>query len=662
MAVTTNLYPPIVDTVMPAFLVGSESPEENTCRVYFSLSLFNAITEIENVQVTVRNQVTNKSALNATKYPSEVMLKELLVDEDKETNDKYYIEITPQDMENNNFVVDKYYKVQLRFTSKDVPTKPSLSTPQAIDAWLSSNLQYFSEWSTVCLIRGISTPLLYLQDFDGGITEIYSTIANTQIIGRLNFADENENETLNYYRVQLYDRLNNLLLDSGDIYTNDYTDVNSISYTINYDLTIQATYYFKLTYVTSNLYQNTEEYSFTVISADVPVPDIDLTVEEDEDNGSLRVQVNSSEGAIDLFTGSLIVRRASSKNDFNTWEDMFIQTFEDAPYIEFVWHDYTIESGTFYWYAVQAYDKTGTRSPMKKAADPKMVVFEDIFLTSGDKQLKIRFNPSLTSFKHTLSEVKIDTIGSKYPFIKRNGYVDYVQFPLGGLITSAMDGEGLFTSKTEIYKDMIPYYNAYNEEKNIPIWQDTVWEKKFRDKVMDFLYEDNLKLFRSPTEGNFIIRIMDLNFQPNQTLGRRLWAFSSNAYEMEDCTLENLYKYGIFINKGDTLYGSGDGEDESLLRPIRRVVFLDSEDEFPDEWMSQVLYVFDGQFYMWDETENIYYIISIPYWNNVDDPEDLKKCIGKGKTLYASKLDLYLWNRETKQFEKLSEIQELTEV
>ena len=65
---------------------------------------------------------------------------------------------------------------------------------------------------------------------------------------------------------------------------------------------------------------------------------------------------------------------------------------------------------------------------------------------------------------------------------------------------------------------------------------------------------------------------------------------------------------------------------------------------------------------MWDETENIYYIISIPYWNNVDDPEDLKKCIGKGKTLYASKLDLYLWNRETKQFEKLSEIQELTEV
>ena len=235
---------------------------------------------------------------------------------------------------------------------------------------------------------------------------------------------------------------------------------------------------------------------------------------------------------------------------------------------------------------------------MKKAADPKMVVFEDIFLTSGDKQLKIRFNPSLTSFKHTLSEVKIDTIGSKYPFIKRNGYVDYVQFPLGGLITSAMDGEGLFTSKTEIYKDMIPYYNAYNEEKNIPIWQDTVWEKKFRDKVMDFLYEDNLKLFRSPTEGNFIIRIMDLNFQPNQTLGRRLWAFSSNAYEMEDCTLENLYKYGIFINKGDTLYGSGDGEDESLLRPIRRVVFLDSEDEFPDEGMSQVLYVFDGQFYM----------------------------------------------------------------
>ncbi len=41
MAAINNLYPPIVDTYMPAFLINSENAEKNICRVYFSLSLFN---------------------------------------------------------------------------------------------------------------------------------------------------------------------------------------------------------------------------------------------------------------------------------------------------------------------------------------------------------------------------------------------------------------------------------------------------------------------------------------------------------------------------------------------------------------------------------------------------------------------------------------------
>ena len=43
MAVTINLYPPVVDTVMPAFLIGSAAAQENICRVYFSLSLYNKL-------------------------------------------------------------------------------------------------------------------------------------------------------------------------------------------------------------------------------------------------------------------------------------------------------------------------------------------------------------------------------------------------------------------------------------------------------------------------------------------------------------------------------------------------------------------------------------------------------------------------------------------
>ena len=58
MAININLYPPIVNTYMPAFLV------DDVCRVYFSLSQYNIIEDIENVQVTLRNQNTNDSMLN----------------------------------------------------------------------------------------------------------------------------------------------------------------------------------------------------------------------------------------------------------------------------------------------------------------------------------------------------------------------------------------------------------------------------------------------------------------------------------------------------------------------------------------------------------------------------------------------------------------------
>lgn len=119
------------------------------CRVYFSLSIFNSLSEITNAQVTVRSQLTNLSVLHKEKYPCEIMLKQVKTDTSRTTNDKYYIEIKPEDLENCNFIVDQYYKVQIRFTSIDAEDPGiDLEDPdavQAIDAWLTRNLSKFSE-------------------------------------------------------------------------------------------------------------------------------------------------------------------------------------------------------------------------------------------------------------------------------------------------------------------------------------------------------------------------------------------------------------------------------------------------------------------------------------------------------------------------------------
>jgi len=41
----------------------------------------------------------------------------------------------------------------------------------------------------------------------------------------------------------------------------------------------------------------------------------------------------------------------------------------------------------------------------------------------------------MNSFKNDIPEQKVETIGSKYPFIFRNGNVYYKEFPIGGLLS-----------------------------------------------------------------------------------------------------------------------------------------------------------------------------------------------------------------------------------
>jgi hypothetical protein len=106
--------------------------------------------------------------------------------------------------------------------------------------------------------------------------------------------------------------------------------------------------------------------------------------------------------------------------------------------------------------------------------EPICCSFDDIFLTSGDRQLKIKFNPGVSSFQRTLQEAKVETIGSKYPYVKRNGYVNYIQFPLSGLVASAMDEDGLFTTKDEVYQGNTKLYDEYNQAKEIKPYNDFI--------------------------------------------------------------------------------------------------------------------------------------------------------------------------------------------
>ena len=130
----------------------------------------------------------------------------------------------------------------------------------------------------------------------------------------------------------------------------------------------------------------------------------------------------------------------------------------------------------------------------------------------------------------------MDTIGSKYPFISRNGNVNYKEFSISGLISYQMDNVELFMTKEEL---------GISEVNNNLTSENITAERLFKNKDLDWLNDGKPKVFRSPSEGNYIVRLMNVSLSPQDGLSRMLHSFSCTAYEIAEFTISNLKYYGL---------------------------------------------------------------------------------------------------------------------
>ena len=99
-----------------------------------------------------------------------------------------------------------------------------------------------------------------------------------------------------------------------------------------------------------------------------------------------------------------------------------------------------------------------------------------------------------------------------------------------------MDEENLFMSKED--------FNVSEKTTNL-ISENIAAERIFKTKVLEWLTNGKPKVFRSPTEGNFIVRLMNSSLTPNDTVGRMLHTFNSTAYEVADFNYNNLIELGF---------------------------------------------------------------------------------------------------------------------
>lgn len=591
MAIEKNYYPPVLDTYMPAFPVKVENNKEKAeIKIYFSISAYNSYSQIkDNVQVRVQNQYTNDNMLLGKYITNGIKVTQPSIDETRTGEDKYYVTLTQKDFWNEDkesdekekakkFALNQYMKVQIRFSVSGNATKVLYSDEnQPNNQWFNDNVENFTEWSKVCLIRPISKPHLYIQQLNqdsltGVASSTFYVNDLTDLTGHLYFEDDKEQEKLESYRIKLFidDKNEELIIDSGLIYANESTP-NYFNYTFNYQLRGDVDYRVNFEYTTITKFNESKDFYIKLIEGGGTTLKAKITTTPQNDLGRMKINVKHNDNIVSGFIGIINFRRTSSESNYTIWEDVHRVYISDGTPLDYTWYDYTTKSGVFYRYGVQRIDDLGRRGVLlreTKLVDGDDILvsslndLEDIFIVRDGKMLCLKYNSSVDSLTPNILSAVSQTLGSKYPFITRNGIMDYKTFSLNALISCQsddydlveMDEEGhnnfdyinFFTSKEKMYgNEVSKEYEDYNMLNNINKQNDFAYERDFREAVIDFLKEDNVKLFRSAPEGNLLVKFSDISLTPETGIGRLVYNLSATVTEVDDYSLNNIDKYSI---------------------------------------------------------------------------------------------------------------------
>lgn len=589
-----NLYPPIVSSLNPVFPIGVKP------KIYFSLSAYNSIDQINQdiVQISVVNQRTNQNAvITESNNNSNILITSIMED-----SDGYYISLPVAKLK---LEIDNYYKVQIRFLSISANISENIDEARiSFQTKYNTYLDFLSEWSSVTLIKPISKPFLQLQGLDGEIPRVKTIVESSSLMvkGTLNFESENEEEYLKSYKMWLYEgdtkRVSldsSLIIETPILYPQKY-DNNKIEYLFKYNLKNDYQYLLKIKYTTIGGYEGNKIYYLT---SDVESTDTDVKIEsivyDDKPNGRIVIEYRTQEGhPIETGDGCLVLKRSSSEDNFTIWEDLQYFSYDKPKEIEQDFYiDYLVQDGVGYKYQFVLEDAEGRRGINKNIpthqndwrhtieAGKDKIIFSDIDFLSliGDdtEHINIKLNPNVSNFQYTVVESKTDTLGSQYPFIRRNGDTYYRQFSLSGTISHFWNEENknewlapqimmndsivsdtedttlidtyAMKKETFIFKghenNFINYYNDESLGKRSNAYNDFLLEQKYREWVMKFLYENKVRLYRSKTEGNILVKLMNITLSPKNELGRMVYDFSATAYEVDEYSYENCIKHHI---------------------------------------------------------------------------------------------------------------------
>lgn len=513
-----KLFPPLVEGTIPAFYC-----ENGIVKITIPFSMNKAVSRSQVGGLALKIKTVQSSSYLYTAQIIDPFCYEL------ENNPWVSIILRMDNEEEKQFIQKlrkgQFYKLQL--------------------AYLDTNYEV-GYYSTVGISKYTTKPILSINDLKVGAINMHTY----KYIGFYNQDKINGDTTerVYSYRFDVYDSLNKLVATSGEQLHNSSNDTELYEsydeFLVSQDLQLDQIYRIQYTVTTnSGLVLSTPRYRIMQKLSVDPEIDAILSASVNYDNGYIAINLvgnKDDEGMEKLATGAFLLSRACADTNYSTWDE--ISRFKLAAQFPSrqLWKDFTAEQGKSYRYSLQQYNDNGLYSN-RILSNIVYSDFEDAYLYDGERQLKIKYNPKVSSFKADVLESKIDTIGSKHPFIFRNGKVYYREFPISGLISYYMDEEQLFMAETEF---------MVQEKTTNLISENLAQERAFKMQVYEWLTNGKPKLFRSPSEGNFIIRLMNVSMTPNDTLGRMLHTFNATAYEIAEYNYNNLNEFN-FIHLTD---------------------------------------------------------------------------------------------------------------
>lgn len=393
-----KLYPPVIDGAIPAFI-------NKRLTIPFQMN-----------KTVNKNDINGFALLIKDMYGKDVSLNQQIITSayDLENSLVYF------DLSKYDIVMGEYYKVQLAYVDR------------------FNTLGYFS---TVGVTKYTSKPVVTIENLQYDIINGLSS----SYIGSFT-QTEDLSEKLYSSHFCFYDENGELIFETPETIHNssqdDTTNVQLEPIFVN-ELFLEQNERLQIAFVATSLnglVLSTNKYRIANLDTLNSDYDLKIVAKNMYDDGYINVNIQNNSPS-DFISGKFLLTRL----DVTTNNKITLKHFELNYNYNNVWtyQDFTIEQGHIYKYIIQQYnDKLLYSNPI--TSNEVIADFEDMFLTDGVRQLKIKFNPKVTSFKENLLESKQETIGSKYPFTFRNPVVRYKEFPIAGLLSHLTDENQFF--------------------------------------------------------------------------------------------------------------------------------------------------------------------------------------------------------------------------